>query len=223
MPASEPAFGNQTEGDWLSTRAEAIVSRNPGEAFPEHDREFFDATLRLIRQFVRARIQGRSYALFNGDDLAQEVYLRVVHSFPEFRGTRYRTWIYIIVRNAFYSMLRADRHTAALSLEEIISLQSSEGRSSEDLIADQIDVAEDVDAKRVMSDFLAWLHRRNAKHARIVELDLDGLKDEEIAERVGVAYRTVCSVLRRAPIDYQKFLGRTRKEKYKQAQRTGGQ
>jgi len=207
------------EKDWLQARAAEIVRRNPGGVFPQDDREFVERTMKLILVIARAQVRGRSYALFDGEDLAQEANLRVTQAFPSFRGENYPGWLYMIVRHVFFDMVKVDRQTT--SVEGILSPDSTSGRSPEYVFADQVDVAQEVDATTLINDFKAWLYKRNAKHARIIELDLEGLPDREIAERVGVAYRTVCSVLRRAPNDYRRFLGRMQGEKLKQARYTG--
>jgi RNA polymerase sigma-70 factor (ECF subfamily) len=153
--------------------------------------------------------------------LEQETYLRIVLGFAGFTGKcSFRTWVYLIVRNTYYSLLKANNRTSATSIEELTDRQQT--ASSENVFVNEAAVSEEVDAANLVRDFLAWLRKRNVKHARIIELNLEGYEDREIAALLGVAYRTVCSVLYRAPRDYQKFLAGTQKQKLKKAQQTAG-
>jgi RNA polymerase sigma factor (sigma-70 family) len=216
------ATEDRAEQDWLNVRAEEIVRCNPGGAFPEDDREFSERALHLVELNARARVHGQSYSLFNCNDLTQESFVRIIRFFPQFRGTNFRAWTYNIVKNTFLSLIKVDRNGSATSIEEIASRRTEEASPAEYLLVSQIDIGEEMDTARLLDDFLKWLCERNPKHARIVDLNLYGLKDEEIADSVGAAYRTVCSVLQRTPRDYQKFLIRVQKEKLRKARRTAG-
>jgi RNA polymerase sigma factor (sigma-70 family) len=211
----EPLLERQMEATWLDTRAAEIVRSNPGGPFPRDDREFSDRTLQRLRKLAATRMRGRSYALFNDDDLFLEAQLRLVRGFPGFKGTHFHTWLHIVVRNTFFDLVGADSRTSATSIEELATRQNKDASAPEDIIPDRTDVAEEIHATTLINTFLTWLRQRNARHAKIVELEIEGLKDAEIAECLSVARSTVCSVLRRAPRDYQKFLARTQKEKLK--------
>jgi RNA polymerase sigma factor (sigma-70 family) len=203
---------------WLNTRAEEIVRLNPGAAYPEQDREFHAQTMELVYRMARGRTHGRTYALFNADDLAQASYLRMMEGFSSFRGQGFTTWVWMIVGTTFYTLLRSDHRTAATPIDQLASEKSQDACAADELIADHTNVFKEIDFRPWMKCFLDWLRERNSKHAEIMARHLDGMVDQEIARSLDMPYRSVCSVLYRAPRDYKNFLTRTQKERLKKTQ-----
>lgn len=191
---------------WLNARAQEIVRQRPGGPYPEYDREFCTRTMELVCRITGALTRGRSFAHFDADDVVQESNLRIVDRFTSFHGGMFRSWVWRIVATSFYDLLRSDRRKAATSLQELAD-KRHDGASPDDVAAD-IEVFVELDARRLIGDFLAWLRQRNPMYARMVELSLTGLTDQEIARTLGIADGTVRSALCRAPRDYRKFLAR---------------
>ncbi len=203
---------------WLSARAEEILSRSPGAAYPEQDREFHERTMELIQRFARGFTHGNSYSLFNTDDLVQLSSLHVMQGFSRCRGQHFKTWVRRVVANAFISLLRSDRRQSTTSVEELASQKTGDTYSADEMLADPVDVFVEGDTHRWAESFLKWLRQRNRKHADIMARHLEGWTNEEIATELGTPCDNVRSVVFRAPRYYGRFLMSVQKERLKQTQ-----
>ena len=89
------------------------MANQPAPASPEAIDEFKDQMVALIpslRAFARGLCRNRELA----DDLAQEAMMRAWAARDSFTpGTNFRAWMYMIVRNQFYSSIRKNARTTS--------------------------------------------------------------------------------------------------------------
>ncbi len=169
------------------TAAGAQDGRRPdfADVFREYQRPIYNYLLRMTQNPAEA------------DDLTQETFIRVHRGLPTFRGeASLSTWIYRIATNVSLDHFRrrATREASALiSLEEV--------ELNRGWIADEsASPPEQLAAQSEMSACVQrFVHRLSPNYrAALVLHDLQGLKDREIADVLGVSLGTVKIRLHRA-------------------------
>jgi len=146
----------------------------------------FTAHRERVRQSL-ARLVGEA----EGDDLTQEVFVRVTRALPEFRGeANVKTWILRIARGVGLDHLRSRRHGEA---KRTVSLTPAEPEADSDA-ASVPEPREEAEAPRrlVRTEMSAcvreYVARLAPEHRAVIELkDLEGLSNPEIAARLGVS------------------------------------
>jgi RNA polymerase sigma-70 factor (ECF subfamily) len=134
----------------------------------------------------------------NAEDLVQMAYLRAFKFFDSFHGVDARAWLLTILRNAYFTSLRDNRHeNADTSFDEDIPIEATQqaelssygvGNSPENVLASK-------DTARVVNQALENLPP--AFREVIVLKEIDDLSYKEIAEIAGIPIGTVMSRLAR--------------------------
>lgn len=132
-----------------------------------------------LRRFVRSRVSNPEEA----DDLVQEICLRAVRNVDSIRdGARVESWLYQIARNAIIDHYRRSRPVSPLP----------------DVLVDSVDFTafEAPD----LSDCLPGLMKGLAEPDRLaLQLTaIDGMKQRELAERLGISLSGAKSRVQRA-------------------------
>ena len=136
----------------------------------------------------------------DADDVVQDAYLRAFKFFAGFKGDNPRAWLLAIVRNCFYSWLKAKPRGQADSLSDIDLDDLDSGAVTSDLWTSAADDPETTlaridDAAMVRS----LVESLPAPFREILVLrEMDDLSYREIAEIAGVPVGTVMSRLARA-------------------------
>jgi RNA polymerase sigma-70 factor, ECF subfamily len=134
-----------------------------------------------LRSFARGLCGDKELA----DDLVQEALLRAWAARDRFAaGSNFRAWMYIILRNQFYTEMRKGRRASACEMEQI-ECALVEPTSQEDLIT--------------VSEVAAALQRLSPAHREVLMLvGANELEYAEAAEILGCALGTVKSRVCRA-------------------------
>ena len=135
------------------------------------------------------------------DDLVQDIFMRVVHRAPSFRGqSSFKTWLYTIARNHCIDISRKRVHRQAVTLDEPLRRGEASGTS----VIDQAK-SEGPGPERGASDTRFRDSLQEALDAlpedqreAFVMREFQGLKFREIAEVIGVPENTVKSRVRYA-------------------------
>ncbi len=152
----------------------------------------------VIRRYL-ARIVGPDEA----EDLTQDVFLKVIQGLPDFRGhAAVSTWLYRIATNAARDRLRRASFQQARSAAPIDAAGDGVGGVDE-ADAAMTDEAPSADQQLMwdeMRDRLMELVERLPPHYRTVLVlsELEGLKNGDIAEVLGVSLEAVKIRLHRA-------------------------
>lgn len=132
----------------------------------------------------------------DAEDLVQETYGRALKSAAQFTpGTNLKAWLFRILRNAFMSHYRRERHNPLRggldTVTPILPVPSDIGRRRESVEIDRLRKAAAEDIERALMAL--------SEDARaVILLDLEGLSESETAEVIGCAVGTVKSRLSRA-------------------------
>lgn len=136
----------------------------------------------------------------DADDVVQDAYLRAFKFFAGFKGDNPRAWLLAIVRNCFYSWLKARPRGQAESLSDIELDDLDSASVTTDLWTNATDDPETTLARiddavtvRSLVESLPALFREV-----LVLREMDDLSYREIAEITGVPIGTVMSRLARA-------------------------
>ena len=136
----------------------------------------------------------------DADDVVQDAYLRAFKFFSGFKGDNPRAWLLAIVRNCFYSWLKAKPRGQAASLSDIDLDDLDSASVTSDLWTSGADDPEktlaridDATTVRDLVESLPALFREV-----LVLREMDDLSYREIAEITGVPIGTVMSRLARA-------------------------
>ena len=149
-----------------------------------HERPVFNVALRLLRDVGLA------------EDATQDAFVRAWQNIRSFQTGSVRSWLYKIVTNRSYDMLRASARRPAGSLEaEIVEIEpiwTSGGQGEESPDAHAL--------RRELSIYLERALTALPDDQRMVVLlvDVQGLDYHEVAETLGIALGTVKSRLSRA-------------------------
>lgn len=137
--------------------------------------------LPALQAFARTFCRNRSEA----DDLVQETLLRALQSFDTFTpGTRLKSWLFTIMRNAFYTQVKKNSREP-LGMRFCISDSRSEVASQEWAVhANEVERA----------IYRLPAHQREV----LVMITIDGMSYEEAAVLCGCSIGTIKSRLNRA-------------------------
>lgn len=147
----------------------------------------------------------------DAEDLVQETYARAYQAWGRLQpGSNVKAWLFRILRNAFLSERRADRHHPVAASGEL------EADDLPDLAASDAYVRGDIELDRmrraVAADIEAAIGSLSADARTIVLLDLEGFTESELSEVLGCAVGTVKSRLSRARAALRHRLAHYRRE-----------
>jgi RNA polymerase sigma-70 factor, ECF subfamily len=130
----------------------------------------------------------------DAEDLVQETYARALQAVDQFTpGTNIKAWLFKILRNTFISLYRRERTNPVVGgFDTVASAVAGGGPWFRDDI--ELDRLRNV----VASEISAALMALSEEARTVILLDLEGLKDQEVAEVIGCAVGTVKSRLARA-------------------------
>lgn len=155
-----------------------------------------------IHSAFRPRIHrylARIVGVKEAEDLTQEVFVRVSQGLKTFRGkSQLSTWVYRIATNAAIDMKRstAYRQSAqSTELRESVDIGSKAMEAGESTASTQRQV-ERKEMNKCIRDFVDNLPENY--RSVLVLSDLEGMKDSEIAEILGITLSTVKIRLHRA-------------------------
>lgn len=166
------------------------AKRGDVEAFEtlvaSHEKAVFNYAYRLTGNYEDA------------GDIAQEAFLRVYNSLPEFRGdSSFTTWLYRIVRNACLDEMRKRKRQRVTSLDETLEMDDGEmSRQFADSTDGPEQALERVEVQRAVLDSINSLD--DEYRVVVVLRDIEGYSYNEIADALGINLGTVKSRLNRA-------------------------
>jgi RNA polymerase sigma-70 factor, ECF subfamily len=130
----------------------------------------------------------------DAEDLVQETYARALRAGGQFTpGTNLKAWLFRILRNTFLSLYRRQRHSPLVGgFDTVASAVADGGGGFRDDI--ELDRLRNV----VTAEIEAALIALSEDARTVILLDLEGLKDQEVADVIGCAVGTVKSRLARA-------------------------
>ena len=132
----------------------------------------------------------------DAEDLVLETYSRALKGAAQFTpGTNLKAWLFRILRNAFMSHYRRERHNPVRggldTVTPILPVPADIGRRRDTIEIDRLRKAAAEDIERALLSL--------TEDARtVILLDLEGLSEAETAEVIGCAVGTVKSRLSRA-------------------------
>lgn len=159
-----------------------------------------DAFDLLVTRY-RGRIYSMIYPLVQNEadawDLAQDAFVKAWRALPKFKGqSRFYTWFYRVTHNVVYDWLRKKSNVAQnLEFDEAVA---SDPLASGAPTAPRPDDAPDRQAERsdLRRDIEDALAKLSPEHRETILLrEVEGLKYEEIAERMECSTGTVMSRL----------------------------
>ena len=130
----------------------------------------------------------------DAEDLLQETYARALRAANQFTpGTNMKAWLFRILRNTFVSQYRRQRiDPVEGGFDTVASTVAADGDWFRDDI--ELDRLQNI----VGAEIEAALMALSEEARTVILLDLEGLKDQEMAEVIGCAVGTVKSRLARA-------------------------
>jgi RNA polymerase sigma-70 factor, ECF subfamily len=141
----------------------------------------------------------------DAEDLVQETYARALKAAGQFTpGTNLKAWLFRILRNAFISQYRRQRHNPIEGGLDTIDPMGQMVKQ-EDWLRDDIDI--DRLRNVVAEDIEKALMCLSEEGRTVILLDLDGQTETEVAEILGCAVGTVKSRLARARAALRQRLG----------------
>ena len=135
------------------------------------------------------------------DDLVQDIFMRVVHRAPSFRGqSSFKTWLYTIARNLCIDTSRKRVHRKAVTLDEPVRQGDSGGATVLDQAADSGPGPErEASGNRFRDSLEAALEELpEDQREAFVMRQFQGLKFREIGEILKIPENTVKSRVRYA-------------------------
>ncbi len=133
------------------------------------------------------------------EDLTQEVLIKVSESLPDFQGkSQLSTWIYRIATNAALDRLRSPAYKRAV--QGCSADAETEVEDQDALTGEKIPRVEPQVFRKEMSECVQGYIQRLPENYRMVLVlsEFEGLKDNEIAETLGITPGTVKIRLHRA-------------------------
>jgi RNA polymerase sigma factor (sigma-70 family) len=165
--------------------AELVAAARAGDE--DAFKELFESNLENIRRAARAILETDDL-----EDLEQDVAVDAWRGLKGFlEDSSFRTWITSITRNRCFAALRQrkrnDAHSANLSEEQEFSLWD---RDTADL--------------KPLSELERLMGGLSPQNRQLLEMNLEGLSEKEIADAIGLSLRTVRGRMRRAKVSMRK-------------------
>lgn len=163
------------------------------------DRDAFEELVRLyerrVRSFCALSLRGEA----QGDDAAQEVFIKAYRSIKNFRGdASFATWLLTLAKHQCIDIIRRERRKSELSLDAILDQEYSiDGDSGERLESK----AQAGDTLRKMLGALSVNHR-----FILLLKEFYGLSYDEIAGVLGLSIDGVKGQLKRARVRAEEVL-----------------
>jgi RNA polymerase sigma-70 factor, ECF subfamily len=133
-----------------------------------------------LRAFARALCRHRDQA----DDLAQETLAKAWQARDQFQhGTNLKAWLFVILRNEFYS---THRHAKTVAHFRAAHMQDGEGIEAEQY------------AKLDLADLMRAFNKLSPEHKEVLALTMSDFSSEDAAAICGCAVGTIKSRLFRA-------------------------
>jgi len=168
-----------------------------------------ESDLKAIYETYRHRIHayiGRLVGEAESEDVTQEVFTKVNQSLKDFRGgSRLSTWIYRIATNAALDRIRKrGRSGVELSIDDILETEENNGIST----VEQEPSTEQRVIRQEMNGCIRQIIETLPEAYRIVIVlsELEGLKDAEMAEVLGLSLQAAKIRLHRARTRLKKEL-----------------
>ncbi len=197
----------------MSSQSTAFVDSSPVSGYPQHMVDADEQALlerirngdesgfeQLVKQHT-GKIVGLAWRLVGNqeeaEDLAQEAFLRLHRSLPEFRGdSRISTWLYRTTTRLAIDHLRRERIKRKL----FFFRQDNEAPDPVELASDtRSDPGRDLLAREAMRSLRKSLGKLSSRQQVIFTLrHYEGLALKEIAEHLGLETGTVKAHLHRA-------------------------
>lgn len=145
----------------------------------------------------------------DAEDLTQEAMVRVYRFLDSFRGGSFRSWLYRIVSNLFFTRFRKEKRLPKQSLERVMST----GETFEEALPDRSDDPAELVEQRGVQDHVEAALKSLPDHFRtaVVLRDVEGLAYEEIANVLDVPIGTVRSRISRGRDMFRTELNRLEK------------
>lgn len=163
-----------------------------------NDSTSFDAIYRDYYPRIK-RYLARVIGFDEAEDVAQEVFLKISRSLDSFRGeSTMLTWVYRIATNAAMDRVRTPAYRARLT--SVLLDESCEAGEGVNPVEDRISPVEDRAIRGEMSECVQGLVAELPDHYRTVLVlsETEGMKNNEIADVLGVSLETVKIRLHRA-------------------------
>lgn len=119
--------------------------------------------------------------------------VKAVNTFNPNKGVKFTAYATPVIRNEIFMTFRKKQIIPAFSLDEPYDLRNGESVDFSEMIADNSRFEEEVIADMQMKQMLPTLSDREKK---IVSLSMDGKKQKEIAEILGVTQSCVSKVIK---------------------------
>lgn len=145
----------------------------------------------------------------DAEDLTQEAMVRVYRFLDSFRGGSFRSWLYRIVSNLFFTRFRKEKRLPRQSLERVMA----SGEVMEEALPDSSDDPAELVEQRGVQDHVEGALNSLPDHFRtaVVLRDVEGLAYEEIAEILDCPIGTVRSRISRGRDMFRNELSRLEK------------
>ncbi len=140
----------------------------------------------------------------DAEDLVQETYARALRAAGQFSpGTNLKAWLFRILRNAFISRYRRQRHDPTVG-----GLDTGDPRGPDAGRSEWPgDGVEEGPMRNIVSDDIEKALMRLPEEARtVILLDLEGFTEVEVSRTLGCAVGTVKSRLARARSELRQLL-----------------
>jgi len=177
--------------------------------FNDGDRQAFEELVIRYQQ----RIYNTALRFLRVDDeaqeAAQEVFIKVYHALPEFRGeSKFSTWLYQVAMNHCKNKLKylKRRHYyTSDSMEQAVETQ--DGEMSRQFATEDPDPQQEAQSRETQEKVRAAIDLLADDQREVIVLrELQGLSYEEIADITGQALGTVKSRIHRARLELARLL-----------------
>jgi RNA polymerase sigma-70 factor (ECF subfamily) len=133
----------------------------------------------------------------DAEDLVQETYLRALRAAAQFTpGTNLKAWLFRILRNTFISVYRRAQHNPVVGGLDTVASDLDGAVAEDEWLRDDLELDR---LRRVVAEEIEKAMLTLSEEARtVILLDLEGLRETEVAQVMGCAVGTVKSRLARA-------------------------
>lgn len=142
----------------------------------------------------------------DGEDLAQEAFLRAWRSLPSFQGeSSFSTWLYRLASNLCIDFLRREKRRSAAAA--VTSLDDEEGPAPAEIPDHRFSPEGEAERRELRAAVGQALLKLSDEHRQVLVLrELEELSYAEIADRLGLEEGTVKSRIARSRLALRKLL-----------------
>lgn len=174
----------------ISSKITLLISRAQAD-----DTEAINQLLILLQPLIRQRIQNRSIAVSDCDDLLQDISLRICRSIDKYKLSTRTPFDHFL--NRLIKTSKYDYYRKQTRLDKQRQCLIAEAETQYRISVSELSIEEKLIMDEECKDLIAYCKKLSKLEQEVVQYTLDDYSPKEIAEKMGINEKVVYNALHR--------------------------